>query len=262
MKNTNRDRRHDPTRSFGYSQQDHYGRHQRYPSGGREYSRYEGLEFNDTDHSGDIWNSNRPRRNGTAPGGGYRQERTAYESLNDEGYRDYRSEGRYGKEYGEAWGGDAYRADTYESVWHPDNESSSRIERPMRSQSHRAQGTLRSGDHGVNSTSRFEDEVPNYRGKGPASYKRSDERISEDLHECLTEHSRVDASEIDIEVVKGKVTLSGFVPDRWMKFAAEEMAERVKGVEDIENKIRVQKTRLNLRPSEKEDSNDRQITRH
>jgi osmotically-inducible protein OsmY len=79
-----------------------------------------------------------------------------------------------------------------------------------------------------------------FSGRGPKGYQRADERIREDVCERLTHHSDVDASEIEIKVSNGEVTLTGSVDDRNAKRVAEEIAEQVSGVRDVHNQIRVQ----------------------
>jgi hypothetical protein len=75
-------------------------------------------------------------------------------------------------------------------------------------------------------------------GKGPKGYQRSRERIFEDVCEGLTLHPEVDASEIDINVEEGIVTLSGTVESRSMKRMAEIVTEGVPGVDDVVNLLR------------------------
>jgi hypothetical protein len=53
-----------------------------------------------------------------------------------------------------------------------------------------------------------------HRGRGPADYTRSDERIREDANDRLTEDWRVDASRISVTVQSGEVTLNGTVSRR------------------------------------------------
>ncbi|HEX2494143.1 MAG TPA: BON domain-containing protein, partial [Steroidobacter sp.] len=48
-----------------------------------------------------------------------------------------------------------------------------------------------------------------HRGKGPRGYRRSDERIREDVCDVLTDDPRVDASSIEVTVKDCEVTLSG-----------------------------------------------------
>lgn len=78
-----------------------------------------------------------------------------------------------------------------------------------------------------------------YAGRGPKGYQRSDERIGEEVNERLMWHGEVDASDIEVEVKNGIVTLSGTVPDRNQKRMAEDAAENVSGVKDIQNNVRV-----------------------
>jgi osmotically-inducible protein OsmY len=76
-------------------------------------------------------------------------------------------------------------------------------------------------------------------GRGPKGYKRTDERIKEDLYERLMNQD-IDASEVTVEVKEAKVTLEGTVPERWMKHTIEDVADGCHGVQDVENRIRVQ----------------------
>ncbi|WP_261663429.1 BON domain-containing protein [Deinococcus sp. Marseille-Q6407] len=50
----------------------------------------------------------------------------------------------------------------------------------------------------------------------------------------------MDASEVEVQVEGGEVTLSGTVNDRWQKRQAESCAERVRGIRDVHNRLRVQ----------------------
>ncbi|MBT1707208.1 BON domain-containing protein [Fulvivirgaceae bacterium PWU5] len=81
-----------------------------------------------------------------------------------------------------------------------------------------------------------------HRGKGPRNYRRSDDRIVEDVSECLADDPYVDASGIAVEVKLGEVVLSGTVPDRMMKRRAEDIVEAVPGVLQVENRIRIETT--------------------
>jgi hypothetical protein len=85
----------------------------------------------------------------------------------------------------------------------------------------------------------FDDQSALHRGKGPKGYARSDERIKDDINDRLTDDAHIDASDIDVTVEKGEVTLTGTVPDRWGKRRAEDIAELVSGVTNVENRIRV-----------------------
>ena len=76
-------------------------------------------------------------------------------------------------------------------------------------------------------------------GKGPSGYTRSDERIREDVCDRLTDDPYVDATHIDVTVQGGEVTLGGSVDRREDKRRAEDIAERVSGVREVNNRLRV-----------------------
>ena len=78
-----------------------------------------------------------------------------------------------------------------------------------------------------------------FTGRGPKNYRRPDERIVEDVSDRLTDDAMVDASEIVVEVKQGDVTLTGTVKDRDQKRRAEDLAERVSGVRDVINALRI-----------------------
>jgi osmotically-inducible protein OsmY len=85
-----------------------------------------------------------------------------------------------------------------------------------------------------------------HRGRGPRGYRRSDERIKEDVNDRLTDHPYLDASDIEVSVKDGEVTLSGSVNDRQDKRLAEDMVESISGVKNVQNNLRVSENR---RPS-------------
>jgi osmotically-inducible protein OsmY len=76
-------------------------------------------------------------------------------------------------------------------------------------------------------------------GKGPRGYQRSKERIHEDVCDRLTVDDRVDASEIDVSVEDNEVILSGTVTTKEEKRRAEDIAESIAGVRNVENRIKV-----------------------
>lgn len=77
-----------------------------------------------------------------------------------------------------------------------------------------------------------------YAGQGPRGYQRSDDRIKEDVCECLTQHGNVDASNIEVSVSNGEVTLRGNVTNRDMKRRAEHAIEFIPGVQDVRNELK------------------------
>lgn len=79
-----------------------------------------------------------------------------------------------------------------------------------------------------------------YSGRGPKGYQRSDERIKEDVCDRLTQHPEIDASEIEVRVSNGEVTLTGSVDERNAKRIAEDAVENIHGVREVHNQLRVQ----------------------
>ena len=78
-----------------------------------------------------------------------------------------------------------------------------------------------------------------YSGRGPKGYRRSDERIKEDVSEQLTQHPDIDPSEVEIRVQSGEVTLTGTVDNRQAKRLIEDLVEMASGVKEVNNQLRV-----------------------
>ena len=85
------------------------------------------------------------------------------------------------------------------------------------------------------------DAMRSHRGRGPRGYARSDDRIREDVSDRLTDDPYVDASDIDVTVSGGEVTLSGHVDHRTARRRAEDIAESVSGVTHVQNNLRVRR---------------------
>lgn len=83
-----------------------------------------------------------------------------------------------------------------------------------------------------------------YRGIGPRGYRRSDDRLCEEVCERLSRHGEIDASDIEVEVQDGEVILRGTVGDRRSKRLAEDLAESTSGVWDVHNELRISQARL------------------
>ena len=78
-----------------------------------------------------------------------------------------------------------------------------------------------------------------HRGRGPRGYQRSDERLLEDVSDRLTDDPYLDASEIQVSVTDGEVSLTGSVDRREARRRAEDLAESVPGVRYVMNSLRV-----------------------
>ncbi|MCV3738615.1 SWFGD domain-containing protein [Rhizobium sp. TRM96647] len=85
-----------------------------------------------------------------------------------------------------------------------------------------------------------------HRGRGPKNYTRSDERIAEEVNDQLADDAHIDASDIEVSVSSGEVTLNGTVTERFAKRHAEDIVERVSGVKHVQNNLRVSEQQTTL----------------
>lgn len=81
-------------------------------------------------------------------------------------------------------------------------------------------------------------------GKGPRNWKKSDERIREEICEALYYDRFVDASDIDVSVEDGVVYLRGWVESRDAKREAEKCIEDVVGVFDVRNELHMRNRKI------------------
>lgn len=81
----------------------------------------------------------------------------------------------------------------------------------------------------------------NHTGKGPKGYKRTDERIFEDVSDALYRCYEVDASDIEVSVKEGIVRLQGSIDSRLSKKIAEMTVENLPGVMDVQNDLKIEK---------------------
>lgn len=95
------------------------------------------------------------------------------------------------------------------------------------------------GDEDAERRRRMDEARGGYYGRGPKGYRRSDERIREDVNDRLTDDWRVDASDIEVTVSSCEVTLNGTVGSREERRRAEDIAESVSGVRHVQNNLRV-----------------------
>ncbi|MBN8610562.1 MAG: BON domain-containing protein [Deltaproteobacteria bacterium] len=77
-------------------------------------------------------------------------------------------------------------------------------------------------------------------GKAPKNYTRSDERLREEVCDALA-NSGHDWSDVEVTVSNGEVTLTGTVSDRSEKLQAEHMADRVRGVNEVTNQLKIKR---------------------
>jgi osmotically-inducible protein OsmY len=78
-------------------------------------------------------------------------------------------------------------------------------------------------------------------GRGPRKYKRSDSQVEDDINDRLTQHGLIDATDIEVSVDDGEVTLRGFVDSRQARRLAEQIVDSVTGVKDIHNQLQIRR---------------------
>jgi hypothetical protein len=98
-------------------------------------------------------------------------------------------------------------------------------------------GKTEDGDNWVNR--KEYKEQTNFTGYGPKNYKRSDDRIYEEVCSKLMRNRDIDASNIGVKVESGVVFLSGKVEGRKVKKLAELIIEDLPGVQDVRNELTV-----------------------
>ena len=72
-----------------------------------------------------------------------------------------------------------------------------------------------------------------------AQRRRPDDALARELQEILTKDPELDATEIEVEVEGGAVTLRGVVDSNDARLLAEELVESVTGVREVHNNLKV-----------------------
>ncbi|MFL5494526.1 MAG: BON domain-containing protein [Gemmatimonadales bacterium] len=73
----------------------------------------------------------------------------------------------------------------------------------------------------------------------PRARRRPNDTLAREIHEILTQDPELDATEIQVEVERGAVTLTGVVASREAKLLAEELVESITGVREVHNALMV-----------------------
>ncbi|WP_338865691.1 BON domain-containing protein [Myxococcus stipitatus] len=89
---------------------------------------------------------------------------------------------------------------------------------------------------------------PRTQGRGPRGYQRADDRIRADICDRLMQ-DWMDASDAEVEVREGVVTLRGSVRSRDEKRAIEDAAEAVLGVKEVLNHLRLHREGVSHPPA-------------
>lgn len=77
-----------------------------------------------------------------------------------------------------------------------------------------------------------------HRGKGPQGWRRTDERLREEVCERLMNDRLLDAREVEVAAADGVVTLTGAVPGASDVRLAEMLAREAPGVTEVRNELR------------------------
>jgi osmotically-inducible protein OsmY len=76
-------------------------------------------------------------------------------------------------------------------------------------------------------------------GQGSQFRRRSDDKIHEEIWELLSNNADLDATEVELHVESGAVTLTGTVDSRDAKWLTEDLATSVTGVREVNNRLKV-----------------------
>jgi osmotically-inducible protein OsmY len=213
----------------GYSENQNSGFNSGRNRGNRDegytnYSDWRSSEYNRGYSGGD----NRDYSNyGGEQGGRNDRQRDEYNRSNFEGRNYDRNTGFGGGNYGSGYNDRRREGNQDRDWWDKTSDEVSSWFGDDEAERRRDADKNRSGQH---------------KGKGPKGYSRSDERIKEDINDRLSDDVFVDASEVEVTVMQGEVTLSGSVSGKHEKRRAEDIAEQVSGVRNVENRIKVGST--------------------
>jgi osmotically-inducible protein OsmY len=71
--------------------------------------------------------------------------------------------------------------------------------------------------------------------------RRPDQTLAQEIRDILTHDPELDATDIEVVVERGAVTLSGLVADPEARLLAEELVETLPGVREVHNRLRVER---------------------
>lgn len=108
-------------------------------------------------------------------------------------------------------------------------------------QTHGGRSAFPGGEWGESSEFSHENESLNEfnRARFADTLLSDDEKMREDIKEALNASPTVEASEINVSVINGDVTLSGVVKSNFIRQEAENCVENVAGVVSIQNEIKL-----------------------
>lgn len=234
-------------------QSDQFDRYQDYDRGFNNVGGYGGSSENDP-----SWRQN-DRNQGLTRNNNFNSQRSG--SFGSGGYGEGSAGLGYGGSYsGSNYGNDYQQRNRYENMNRGYNDYDQRGQDRNWWDRSRDEVSSWFGDDQAEQRRRM-DEVQrrSHKGKGPKDYQRSESRIREDVSDRLSDDHDLDASDIDVKVSGNEVILTGTVEDREAKRRAEDIAESVSGVSNVQNQLRVgqSSTGSSLSSSTKEKPADR-----
>lgn len=84
--------------------------------------------------------------------------------------------------------------------------------------------------------------TPNFSGRGPRGYKRSDEKLLDQVCLVLQRTPSVDASDLEVSVEDGCAYLKGTLPNRGMRYLAEDLVDSIPGIVDVFTQIKIKES--------------------
>ena len=76
-------------------------------------------------------------------------------------------------------------------------------------------------------------------GQSAKFHRRSDDKIHEEIWELLSHNADLDATDVELHVEAGEVTLTGTVPSRDARWLTEDLVNSVTGVREVNNRLKV-----------------------
>jgi osmotically-inducible protein OsmY len=209
---------------WGYTQ-GQYGQQQYGQNQGRQYGGYE---------QGPTWGQQ---------GGGQYQGGQNYGYNPQQGFGQQHQQGGYGQGSQGSPSYEGYEGQRYQSGQGQSGQQANQPTYGPQSYGQQGQGWGAGSMGGGQQRTRYGNDYGQQRtGKAPKNFTRSDERLQELVCDTLVDRG-CDCSEVEVEVKDGVVNLSGLVHERGEKHEFEWIAASVNGVQDVENKLRVDRDR-------------------
>lgn len=231
-------------------------RGRQYGQSGRSSRDYDSLDYDSPEYDSERYSARDQNSQGlgsqsySSRGQSSRGERMQGQGSQSFGSQDSRSQGQGSRNYGsqgqssQGYGaqgqgsqefGSRYGSSGYSPQFSQGNQGSWMQRGNM-------QGADEYGGMGSSVSSTRGDRRGEHYGKGPKGFQYKDEDLERRVSRLLYKDGRVDASDIEVQVKDGEVTLSGTVQSRELKNYLEDRIEsEVDGVREVNNMLRVKR---------------------